>query len=78
LSFGKKNSSIFFQHYDTSSGASNGRGKVMWPCTYSMDVPHGKIYEILKTYVQNMARLEGSMVEGYTMEETIRFCTQYM
>jgi hypothetical protein len=32
----------------------------------------------LKTYVQNMARLEDSMVEGYTMEEAIGFCTKYM
>jgi hypothetical protein len=78
LSFGKKKSSISFQHYDTSYGASSGRGKVVWPCTYSMDVPHGKIYEILKTYVQNMARFEGSMVEGYTMEEAIGFCKEYM
>jgi hypothetical protein len=32
----------------------------------------------LKTYVRNMARPKGSMVEGYTMEETIKFCTEYM
>jgi hypothetical protein len=32
----------------------------------------------LKTYVQNMARAEGSMVEGYKMEEAIGFCTEYM
>jgi hypothetical protein len=29
----------------------------------------------LKTYVWNMARFEGSMVKGYTMEEAIGFCT---
>jgi len=32
----------------------------------------------LKTYVRNMARHEGSMVEGYTMEEAIKFYTEYM
>ncbi len=37
--------------------------------------PMERYMKSLKTYVWNMARLKGSMVEGYTMEETIRFCT---
>jgi hypothetical protein len=74
MSFGKRISSISFQHYDTYYGESNGRGRLVWPCTYSTDVPHGKYVKSLKTYVWNMARLEGSMVEGYTMEEAIGFC----
>jgi hypothetical protein len=32
----------------------------------------------LKTYVWNVARPDGSMVEGYTMEETIGFWIDYM
>jgi hypothetical protein len=40
--------------------------------------PMERYMKSLKTYVQNMARLEGSMVEGYTMEEAIGFCTEYM
>jgi hypothetical protein len=40
--------------------------------------PMERYMKSLKTYVWNMARPEGSMVEGYTMEETIGFCTKYM
>jgi hypothetical protein len=37
--------------------------------------PMERYMKSLKTYVRNMARPEGSMVEGYTMEEAIGFCT---
>jgi len=40
--------------------------------------PMERYMKSLKTYVWNMVRLEGSMVEGYTMEEAIEFCTEYM
>jgi hypothetical protein len=30
-----------------------------------------------KTYAYNMARSKGSMVEGYKMDETIKFFTKY-
>ncbi len=32
----------------------------------------------LKGYVRNKTRLEGSMVEGYTIEEALRFCIKYL
>jgi hypothetical protein len=32
----------------------------------------------LKGYVRNKARLEGSMVEGYTIEEVLGFCIEYL
>ncbi len=35
--------------------------------------PMERYMKSLKTYVWNVARPEGSMVEGYTMEETIGF-----
>jgi hypothetical protein len=37
-----------------------------------------KYMKSLKTYVWNMGRPEGSMVKGYTMEEAIGFCIEYM
>jgi len=40
--------------------------------------PVERYMKSLKTYVRNMARLGGSMVEGYTMKEAIKFCTEYM
>ncbi len=40
--------------------------------------PMERYMKSLKTYVWNMARPEGNMVEGYTMEEAIGFCTKYM
>jgi hypothetical protein len=32
----------------------------------------------LKGYVRNKARLEGSMVEGYTIEEALKFRIEYL
>jgi hypothetical protein len=32
----------------------------------------------LKGYVRNIVRLEGNMVEGYALEEALRFCTEYL
>jgi hypothetical protein len=37
--------------------------------------PMERYMKSLKIYVWNMPRLKGSMVEGYTMEEAIGFCT---
>jgi hypothetical protein len=42
LSFKKGISIIYFQHYNTSYGASSGGGGVVWPYAYLVDVPHGK------------------------------------
>ena len=33
---------------------------------------------ILKGYVRNRAHPEGSIIEGYTTEEVIEFCVDYM
>lgn len=33
---------------------------------------------ILKAYVRNRYRPEGSIIEGYSIEETIEFCTEYL
>jgi hypothetical protein len=32
----------------------------------------------LKEYARNKVRPKGSMVEGYAIEETLRFCTKYL
>jgi hypothetical protein len=32
----------------------------------------------LKDYVRTFARPEGSMAEGYAMEDCLGFCTEYM
>ena len=31
-----------------------------------------------KTFVRNRAQLEGSIAEGYILEETITFCSRYL
>ncbi|XP_015694618.1 uncharacterized protein LOC102699601 [Oryza brachyantha] len=33
---------------------------------------------VLKSYVRNRAKLEGSIIEGYKTEEAIKFCVDYM
>ena len=42
----------------------------MWPFERYMGV--------LKSYVRNRAKPEGSIIEGYTTEEAIEFCVNYM
>ena len=37
-----------------------------------------RFMDILKSYVRNRHWPEGSIVEGYSMEEVIEFCTNYM
>ena len=40
--------------------------------------PFERYMGILKGYVRNRARPEGSIIEGYTTEEVIEFCVDYM
>ncbi|XP_078154143.1 uncharacterized protein LOC144549298 [Carex rostrata] len=40
--------------------------------------PFERFMGILKSYVRNRHRPEGSIVEGYSTEEVIEFCTNYM
>jgi hypothetical protein len=40
--------------------------------------PIERYLKILKGFVWNKARLEGSMVEGYALKEALGFCTQYI
>ena len=40
--------------------------------------PIERYLKTFKAYVQNRARLEGSMVEGYAIVEALGFCTEYM
>jgi len=80
LSSRKGISSISFQHYDLSYGATSGEGRVLWPtlCIFNGCTP-GKIHmKSLNTFVHNMERPKGSMGKGYIMEDAIGFCTKYM
>jgi hypothetical protein len=40
--------------------------------------PMERYMKTLKDYVWTFARPEGSIAEGYAMEETLGFCTEYM
>lgn len=40
--------------------------------------PFERFMGILKSYVQNRSRPEGSIVEGYATEEVIEFCVDYI
>jgi hypothetical protein len=33
---------------------------------------------VLKSYVQNRAHMEGSIMEGYTIEEVVECCADYI
>jgi hypothetical protein len=47
-----------------------------------MYMHHTYLYErhmvVMKGYVHNCAHTEGSMVEGYTIEEVIECCVDYI
>jgi hypothetical protein len=49
---------------------------------YSMYMYHMYPYEhhmvVMKGYICNRAYLEGSMIEGYTTEEVIKCCVDYI
>jgi hypothetical protein len=40
--------------------------------------PIKRYFKTLKGFVWNKARLEGSMVEGYALEEALGFYTKYI
>ena len=40
--------------------------------------PFERLIKVFRKYVRNKFRLEGGMVEGWSMEEAIEFCTYYL
>jgi hypothetical protein len=40
--------------------------------------PYERYLSVLKSYVRNRAHLEGSIMEGYTTEEVVECCTDYV
>jgi hypothetical protein len=40
--------------------------------------PFERFFVVLKKYVRNHARLEGSIAKGYVIEEVIEFCVDYV
>ncbi|XP_019166811.1 PREDICTED: uncharacterized protein LOC109162589 [Ipomoea nil] len=49
-------------------------GPVLLRCIYSFE----RFMRILKGYVKNQIRPEGSIIESYVAEEVIEFCTDYL
>jgi hypothetical protein len=40
--------------------------------------PYERFLAVLKAYVRNHAHPEGSIMEGYTTEEVVKCCTDYV
>ena len=40
--------------------------------------PFERLMKVFKRYVKNKFRLEGGMVEGWSTEQAIEFCTYYL
>ncbi|XP_071697481.1 uncharacterized protein [Rutidosis leptorrhynchoides] len=55
-----------------------GEIKACGPVFLRYMYPFERYMGILKGYVRNLNRPEGSIVEGYASEEVIEFCTNYM
>lgn len=43
-----------------------------------MNLSFDRFQMILKSYVRNMTRPEGSIAKGYLIEETLTFCSRYL
>ncbi|KAL0546349.1 hypothetical protein IC582_016257 [Cucumis melo] len=52
--------------------------KITGPVSYSWMYPIERILRTLKQYVRNKARPEGSIAEGYVMNESSTFCSRYL
>jgi hypothetical protein len=48
------------------------------PLYFHSIFPYEQYLVVLKSYVQNHAHSEGSIMEGYTTEEVIECCTDYV
>jgi len=52
--------------------------KICGPVFLRYMYPFERFMGILKSYVRTRFRPEGSIVEGYSTEEVVEFCTNYM
>lgn len=52
--------------------------KICGPAFLREMYPFERYMGVLKSYVRNRAKPEGSIIEGYTTEEVIEFCVDYM
>ncbi|XP_019264950.1 PREDICTED: uncharacterized protein LOC109242560 [Nicotiana attenuata] len=52
--------------------------KLGGPVQYRWMYPFERYLRILKSYVRNYARPEGSIAEGYLAEESLTFCSRYL
>lgn len=50
----------------------------MWTCPHKMDVPYERYFKTVKGFVRNLAKPEGSIAQGYQVEQALGFITEYM
>lgn len=50
----------------------------MWARPFKMDVSNGTIYEIVEGICEKQGPTRGGMAEGYALEESLGFCTEYI
>nr|ABA94306.1 transposon protein, putative, CACTA, En/Spm sub-class [Oryza sativa Japonica Group] len=71
-------STSFLRYHGSSHCSPSEANKNMWASFYERNVAIERYMGILKSYVRNRAKPEGSIIEGYTTEEAIEFCIDYM
>ncbi len=52
----------------------NARSETSWTSTSSIYVFHGKVFKDIEGICWAKARLKGSMVEGYLVQEPMHLC----
>jgi hypothetical protein len=75
---GKKISTWIFQRHDTPNLHLTEELFICGPVHMRWMYPMERYMKFLKDYVRTKARSEGSMAEGYVMDDILGFCTEYM
>ncbi len=59
-------------------GPFGRRSRIVWSTPHTMDVSYWVALQNLDGFVRNKMKPEGSMTEGYALEEALGFCTKYL
>ena len=78
MHFGEGASTYFSEHHDAFAGALVEQLFKCGPVHCRWMYPIERYMKTLKDYVRTFAHPEGSIAEGYRMEETLGFCNKYM
>jgi hypothetical protein len=78
VQFGDDIPSTILRYHGSSHCSPCARDKDVWSGISVKHLPFECFMGVLKHYVRNRARPEGSIIEGYVAKEFVEFCLDYM